>query len=117
MGWGDALEPKGVNSRNSSSDEDFLENLVDEVLQKYPKSIPEAISEVNHPQASTYRRAKELIQDGLLTMVGHTQAKDGRKVNEYTTTLNRATFDFQDKGLFVSIKLNNKFSKATAKPF
>ena len=33
------------------------------------------------------------------------------KVSEYTTTLNRATFDFQDKGLSVSIKLNNKFSK------
>lgn len=90
---------------------DPIKKNILEVLQKYPKSIPEAINEVNHPQASTYRRAKELIQDGLLAMAGHTQAKDGRKVNEYTTTLNRATFDFQDKGLSVIIKLNNKFSK------
>ena len=58
---------------------DPIKKNILEVLQKYPKSIPEAINEVNHPQASTYRRAKELIQDGLLTMVGHTQAKDGRK--------------------------------------
>jgi len=82
-----------------------------EVLHKQPKSIPEAINEIKLPQASTYRRAKELIQDGLLTMVGHTQASDGRKVSEYTTTLNRAIFDFQDKGLFVSVKLQNKFLK------
>ena len=82
-----------------------------EVLQKHPKSIPEAIDETNLPQASTYRRAKELISDGLLTMVGHTQASDGRKVSEYTTTLNRAIFDFQEKGLFVSVKLQNKFLK------
>ncbi len=82
-----------------------------EVLQKHPKSIPEAIEEVKLPQASTYRRAKELIQDGLLTMVGHTQASDGRKVNEYTATLNRAVFDFQEKGLHVSVKLQNKFLK------
>ena len=82
-----------------------------EVLQRHPKSIPEAIDEIKLPQASTYRRARELIQDGLLTMVGHTQASDGRKVNEYTATLNRAIFDFQEKGLHVSIKLQNKFLK------
>ena len=81
------------------------------VLQKHPKSIPEAIDEIKLPQASTYRRAKELIQDGLLTMVGYTQASDGRKVNEYTTTLNRVIFDFQEKGLHVNVRLQNKFLK------
>ena len=90
---------------------DPVKKSILEVLQKHPKSIPEAISETKLPQASTYRRAKELIQDGLLTMVGHTQASDGRKVSEYTATLNRAIFDIQDKGLFVSIKLQNKFLK------
>ena len=82
-----------------------------EVLRNHPKSIPEAIDATKLPQASTYRRVKELIQDGLLTMVGHTQASDGRKVNEYKTTLNRAIFDIQDKGLIVSISLHNKFLK------
>lgn len=90
---------------------DPVKKSILEVLRKHPKSIPEAISEIKLPQASTYRRAKELIQEGLLTMVGHTQASDGRKVSEYMTTLNRAIFDVQDKGLFVSIKLQNKFLK------
>lgn len=90
---------------------DPIKKTILEKLLKEPKSIPQAISESKLPQASAYRRAKELIQDGLLTMVGHTQASDGRKVSEYTTTLNRAIFDVQDKGLFVNIKLHNKFLK------
>ncbi len=90
---------------------DPVKKNIMEVLRKQPKSIPEAIDETKLPQASTYRRVKELIQDGLLTMVGHTQASDGRKVSEYKTTLNRAMFDVQDKGLFVSINLHNKFLK------
>ena len=82
-----------------------------ELLQKQSKTIPETIDEIKLPQASTYRRVKELIQDGLLTMVGHTKASDGRKVSEYTATLNRAIFDVQDKGLFVKINLQNKLIK------
>lgn len=82
-----------------------------ESLQKQSKTIPDAIDETKLPQASTYRRAKELIQDGLLTMVGHAKASDGRKVSEYTTTLNRAIFDVQDKGLFVKVNLHNKLLK------
>ena len=82
-----------------------------ELLLKNPKSIPEAIGETKLPQASTYRRAKELIQDGLLTMVGHTQARDGRKVSEYKTTLNRVMFDVQYKGLFVQVNIHNQFLK------
>ena len=90
---------------------DPVKKSILEALQKHPKSIPDAINETKLPQASTYRRTKELIQDGLLTMVGHTQASDGRKVSEYTTTLNRAIFDVQGKGLFVNIRLHNKFLK------
>jgi hypothetical protein len=90
---------------------DPIKKIILELLLKQPKSIPEAISQIKLPQASAYRRAKELIQDGLLTMAGHTKATDGRKVTEYATTFNRATFDVQDRGLSVSVKMQNKFLK------
>ena len=90
---------------------DPVKKVILELLLKQPKSIPEAILQIKLPQASTYRRAKELIRDGLLTMAGYTKASDGRKVSEYTATFNRATFDVQDKGLSVSVKLQNKFLK------
>ena len=34
-----------------------------------------------------------MIQDGLLTSVGHTKAADGRKVSEYVATFNKAVFE------------------------
>jgi len=88
---------------------DPIKKTILELLLRQPKSIPETVNEIKLPQASTYRRVKELIHDGLLTMVGHTKANDGRKVNEYATTFDRAIFDVQDKGLFVSVKMQNKF--------
>ena len=44
-----------------------------------------------------YRRAKDLIKNGLVTMVGHTKVSDGRRVNEYGTTFSRAKFDVQKR--------------------
>ena len=90
---------------------DPIKKTILEILLKEPKSIPQTIAELKLPQASTYRRAKELIKDGLVTMAGHTKASDGRKVNEYETAFNRAKFDVQEKGLQVSVKLQNKFFK------
>lgn len=90
---------------------DPVKKIILELLLKQPKSIPEAISQIKLPQASAYRRAKELIRDGLVTVVGHTKATDGRKVTEYASTFNRATFDVHDKGLSVSVKMQNKFLK------
>ena len=80
-----------------------------DILLNESKSIPETIGESKLPQASTYRRTRELIRDGLITLVGHSKASDGRKVNEYETTFNRAIFEVRDKSLSVSIKLQNRF--------
>ena len=88
---------------------DPTKKVILDILLNESKSIPKAIAESKLPQASTYRRARELIHDGLITMVGHSKASDGRKVNEYETTFNKATFEIQDKNLSVSIKLQNRF--------
>ena len=93
---------------------DPIKKTILDVLLKEPKSIPETIKELKLPQASAYRRAKELVRDGLVTMVGHTKASDGRRVNEYETTFSRAKFDVQEKGLLVSVKLQNKFKDSYA---
>ena len=90
---------------------DPVKKTILEILLKKPKSIPQAIIESKLPQASTYRRAKELIKDGLVTMAGHAKASDERKVNEYESTFSRAKFDVQEKGINVSVKLQNKFFK------
>ena len=90
---------------------DPMKKMILEMLLKEPKSIPEAITQSKLPQASSYRRVKELIKDGLLTMAGYAKASDGRKVSTYESTFSRAKFDVQEKGLSVSVQLQKKFSK------
>ena len=105
------IKDKEIGQAIFESYGDPIKKRILNVLLADARSIPQAISDLGLPQASTYRRAKELIKDGLITMVGHTNASDGRKVNEYETTFSRAKFDIQEKGLHVIVKLPNKFLK------
>ncbi len=82
-----------------------------DLLLHESKSIPETIAKSKLPKASTYNRIKELIQDGLLTMVGHTSAADGRKVNEYATTFNKTVFEIQDENILINANVNTQFLK------
>ena len=82
-----------------------------DLLLHESKSIPEAIAKSKLPKASTYNRIKELIQDGLLTMVGFTNASDGRKVNEYATTFNKTVFEIHDETISINATVQSKFLK------
>ena len=80
-----------------------------DLLLHESKSIPEAIAKSKLPKASTYNRIKELIGDGLLTMVGFTNAADGRKVSEYATTFNKTVFEINDENISINANVQNKF--------
>ena len=82
-----------------------------DMLLNESRSIPETITESRLPKASTYGRIKELIQDGLLTMVGFTRASDGRKVSKYTTTFSKTVFEIEGRGISVNANMQKKFLK------
>ena len=82
-----------------------------DLLLHESSSIPEAIAKSKLPKASTYNRIKELIGDGLLTMVGFTNATDGRKVSEYATTFSKTIFEIQDENITINANINSKFLK------
>ena len=90
---------------------DPAKKVILDLLLHESKSIPEAIAKSKLPKASTYNRIKELIQDGLLTMVGFTNASDGRKVNEYATTFNKTIFEIQDENILINANVQSKFLK------
>ncbi len=90
---------------------DPAKKIILDLLLHESKSIPEAIAKSKLPKASTYNRIKELIQDGLLTMVGFTNASDGRKVNEYATTFNKTIFEIQDENILINANVQSKFLK------
>ncbi len=90
---------------------DPAKKIILDLLLHESKSIPEAIAKSKLPKASTYNRIKELIGEGLLTMVGFTNAADGRKVNEYATTFNKTVFEIQDENISINANVQNKFLK------
>ncbi len=90
---------------------DPAKKIILDLLLHESKSIPETIAKSNLPKASTYNRIKELIGDGLLTMVGFTNASDGRKVNEYATTFNKTIFEINDENISINANVQNKFLK------
>ena len=90
---------------------DPSKKIILDLLLHESKSIPETILKSKLPKASTYSRIKELIEEGLLTMVGHTNATDGRKVNEYATTLNKTIFEINDKTISINANVQNRFLK------
>ena len=90
---------------------DPAKKVILDLLLHESKSIPEAITKSKLPKASTYNRIKELIGDGLLTMVGFTNAADGRKVSEYATTFNKTVFEINDENISINANVQNKFLK------
>ena len=90
---------------------DPAKKIILDLLLKEPKSIPETITASKLPKASAYNRIKELIQDGLITLVGYAAATDGRKVNEYATTFDKTVFEIQDKGMSMNVDISKKFLK------
>ncbi len=88
---------------------DPAKKIILDLLLHETKSIPEAIAKSKLPKASTYNRIRELIQDGLLTMVGFTKASDGRKVNEYATTFSKTIFEIQDENILINANVQKKF--------
>ena len=90
---------------------DPAKKIILDLLLNESRSIPEAIAKSKLPKASTYNRIKELIQDGLLTMVGFTNATDGRKVSEYATTFNKTVFEIQDETISINANVQREFLK------
>lgn len=72
---------------------------------KTPTSIADAISTAGLSKASAYGRIKEMLNGGLLSMTGHSKAKDGRRVNTLQATLRSAMFNVHDGGVRVSAGL------------
>ena len=90
---------------------DPAKKIILDLLLHESKSIPKTIEKSKLPKASTYNRIKELIQEGLLTMVGFTSASDGRKVGEYATTFSKTVFEINDENISINANVQNKFLK------
>ena len=77
-----------------------------DIMQR-PMTVPSAISMSGLPKASTYSRIKELLNGGLLAVVGYAEASDGRSVKEFSTTLRKVSFDVRDSWIGLSARVDD----------
>ncbi len=68
-------------------------------------SIPDIVTRLDTPKASTYIRVRQMIQDGLLRHAGYSNANDGRRVSTYRTTMTGLLFESTGDTLRVDARL------------
>lgn len=86
---------------------DPAKKIILDMMTHKSRTIPDVITASKLPKASTYSRIKSLINSGLLSMVGHTKAKDGRSVSVFSATLYKTVFDVKDSKILVSASMND----------
>ena len=76
-------------------------------MMRRPMTVPDAISASGLPKASTYSRIRDLLDGGLLAVAGRAEARDGRSVREFASTLRKVAFDVRDSWIGVSAGLDD----------
>ena len=72
------------------------------------KTVYDIISECNIPQTSGYRKINSLIKNGLLSISGHIETHDGKKVNKYKSIFQNMRINIIKNEITISIQLNGR---------
>ena len=81
----------------------IFESVMDE-----SKTVYDIISKCNIPQTSGYRKINSLIKNGLLSISGHIETHDGKKVNKYKSTFQNMRINVIKNEITISIQLNGQ---------
>lgn len=81
----------------------IFESVMDE-----SKTVYDIISECNIPQTSGYRKINSLIKNGLLSISGHIETHDGKKVNKYKSIFQNMRINIIKNEITISIQLNGQ---------
>ena len=81
----------------------IFESIMDE-----SKTVYDIISECNIPQTSGYRKINSLIKNGLLSISGHVETHDGKKVNKYKSIFQNIRINIIKDEVTIDIQLNGQ---------
>lgn len=81
----------------------IFESVMDE-----SKTVYNIISECSIPQTSGYRKINSLIKNGLLSISGHIETHDGKKVNKYKSIFQNMRINVIKNKVTISIQLNGQ---------
>ena len=88
----------------SIGDEDKKKILL--TTTQEPKITYDILKECNIAQTSGYRKINSLIDDGLLSQLGHMTGKDGKKISKYFSIFSNLRINVENGEFYVDIQLN-----------
>ena len=82
-----------------------------DILFEKPMIILDLLKKTDIPQATVYRRFKELIQDGLLVEKNYELTSDGKKISVYAPLLEKMDLKISGSKTDLNIKIKEQFIK------
>lgn len=87
---------------------DREKRLILETAYREPGVILDILDRCGIPKSSGYRIINQLVEDGLLTEEGYSEASDGKKVSKYTSLFEKTKIEIDvSKGLIVQVLLRD----------
>lgn len=87
--------------------DDDKKKILTSVIEK-PKIISEILEDCNIAQTSGYRKINSLIDEGLLTAMGHITTNDGKRVNKYMSVFENVKIDIIKNKITVKVKISKE---------
>ena len=91
-----------------SSFSDPHKKMILDFVSEQPLTIQEIIQKTGLPQTSTYRRCNELVRDNLLRKVGLILTEDGRRVHNYSPTIQNMRIYFEGNDLLMFLLVDKE---------
>lgn len=105
-----------ITIKDSSLTMLFLETFGDEIKKNMMNcvtdkqlTIYEILQKCDIPQTSGYRKIKQLIENGFLTIQGYSTSSDGKKIPKYTSIFENIKINIEKNSVLVSIKIKKDF--------
>ena len=77
-----------------------------------PQTTYEILQECDIPQTSGYRKIKQLIDNGFLTVDGYSTSSDGKKIPKYTSVFEHVKINIEKNLVLVSVKIKKGFQQS-----
>ena len=88
--------------------DEIKKNMMNCVTDKQ-LTIYEILQKCDIPQTSGYRKIKQLIENGFLTIQGYSTSSDGKKIPKYTSIFENIKINIEKNSVLVSIKIKKDF--------
>ena len=75
-------------------------------------TIYDILQKCGIPQTSGYRKIKQLIENGFLTISGNSTSSDGKKIPKYTSVFDHVKISIEKNTVLVSVQVKKDYQQS-----